>query len=1019
MQRPQLNPSIDIVNIGLENNGDFLSLFIETNDDILTGGNGMVDTFMVFIDYDLDEDTGYRIDYLGADYMAMIYGIDGELKGSTLHEFDALKDPNDWSGWKSIGNLVAASNDKRLEAQVSWDQLGDGEKQVDALFYSQDYGLGEDFADHVVSNVKGVLTAQVHSSETETYIGGNNPVLEITLEAIEADIELTELSISLMGTADVSEIGNLRLVDSATDNTLEQVAPASKDVAFSLDTPLLIDDGGRKDLAVLVDVIGFSGHTLGATIESSRDIRIETGPVSLEVLPSDRGMGYIGFIPQNFTIDGGFSDWTTPVPDNDVLPISNQDIDINEYDLASEDESFYFYVNVKGEMLDGTEVPFRNRIKGEPITGGPIDTDRDTVPDSVDPLPYNFDNQGLDDAETDNDVDADEIKDYPHGNDYWLNTTIPASFPAPYAGKPVSIFIGPITKPLATGEDFARIYLDTDGISGNGYDVQGFGADYLIEIKGKHSIILSKEVFRFAGQNPGQWIWDSIDEVDQLAVVQQSLEGRLDVSALGLISPSYAFIETSDWYEEKDFIPASEQVKGLIPEGTKHSQGATAGGGLVAKPTTATVTINGQIDAGEWTDAAYDDGSCYGGFCDVYMMHDDDYLYVRVDVNDNDMDDGEWVEIYFDSSHDDGSSVDADDYRFRIKRVAGTTMHEDADGAAWGTDDNTWTDGAVGDAGSYLVYEFKIPLTGSKKVWDYSPASAPRTGEIAGFDVRLYHDLGTVPPIYPETWCGYTEWTRSGGSGGTDCSSPPASLSDPRVWGDLFFDKPMLLITEVSSYGTGKSGGQFNEGVELHNEGPDSINLNGITIDDQDAEFSKSFSTSDVTTELNIASGQYVVIWTADGTDETTGPGANGYWDFYLDHGNNGNDLDDNDGDDLWLYYTYNGMGIDYMEYGTDSGTDADSCPSSPESWGSSANGWDDQNEPSAPSSTSESANRKWANNGYYIDNNKGSDWFTTPYTKSMGTHSSIPEFPSIIYPVVLLLLSFLIVRRKKKRKES
>lgn len=572
---PQLNANIDIVNIGLEDNGAYLSFFIETKGTILTGGNGVVDTFMVFIDYDLNADTGYRIDSLGADFMARIYGIDAKLKGSTIHQFDDLGDRDDWSGWSTVGNLPAASSGNRLEAQVPWDTLGEGEKQVDALFYSQDYDLGEDFADNIVSNVKGILAVQARSSETETFIGGDNPVLEIAFEAVESDIDFTELNISLMGTADASEIGNLRLIDTGTDTTLKQIAPTGKHVTFSLDSPLHIGESAKKELAVLADVTGFSGHTLGGTIESSRDIRIETGTVSLEVLPSDSGLGYIGFVPQNFTIDGGFSDWTTPVPDSDALSISNPDIDMSEYDLASEDESFYFYVSVKGEMLDGTPVPYRNRIRGEHPPPGPLDSDGDTVPDEFDSLPYNFDNQGLDDIDTYNDVDEDGIKDYPYGDDYWLNTTIPASFPAPYGGKPVSIFIGPTTEPPLTGEDTLRIYIDKDPAISEGYSVDTIYADYMIRTTGKNGEVFASELYEFPpGTSPGNGnAWTLLGQVQYMKGVS-GIEGLAELGAPLNVSTAEALIEIVDVHDELDDadLAIADATKGIGSVGAKSSK---------------------------------------------------------------------------------------------------------------------------------------------------------------------------------------------------------------------------------------------------------------------------------------------------------------------------------------------------------------------------------------------------------------------------------------------------------------
>jgi hypothetical protein len=573
--RDELNPSIDIVNIGLENNDDYLSFFIETEGTILAGGNDIVDTFMVFIDYDLDYDTGYRIDQLGADYMFMVYGEGGEVLDSILHEFDNHESHEDWNGWSVSGFFVAATSINRLEAQVSWDMLGTGEKQVDALFYSQDYALGEDFADHVVSNVGGVLLVETRSAGSDVLTGGDNRILEIELKALESDIEVTELNISLIGTTYVFEIGNLKLVDRITGDTIKQVAPSSKNATFTLDAPVRIDEGSTLEWLVLVDVIGASGHTVGARIENSRDVQVEAGTASLKELSSDRGLGYIGFVPQNFTIDGGFSDWTTPVNDTDVLSIANPDIDIHDYDLAVEDDSFYFYLSVEGEMLKGTEVPFRNRIKDEQTTGVPPDSDRDTVPDEVDPLPNNFDNQGRDDEQTDNDVDEDQIKDYPYGDDWWLNTTIPLSFPTTYAGKPVSIFIGPVIMPPMTGEDTLRIYIDENPSILEGYTVDGLFADYMIQVTGKNWNVINSELFEFpSGASPGNGnAWTLLGSVQCMKDLS-GIEGLAELGVPLNVSIAEALIEMVDTKKELDKagLVLADATKGIGSVGVKSSK---------------------------------------------------------------------------------------------------------------------------------------------------------------------------------------------------------------------------------------------------------------------------------------------------------------------------------------------------------------------------------------------------------------------------------------------------------------
>src|SRR3989449_7145487 len=94
-------------------------------------------------------------------------------------------------------------------------------------------------------------------------------------------------------------------------------------------------------------------------------------------------------------------------------------------------------------------------------------------------MPLDFNNDGTPDAQTNGDYDGDGITDYgfPGGTDYWLNTTIPNTFPVPYAGRAVSVYIGPTKSPPAPGEDVLRLFLDVDNSTWSGYSIGGVGAE--------------------------------------------------------------------------------------------------------------------------------------------------------------------------------------------------------------------------------------------------------------------------------------------------------------------------------------------------------------------------------------------------------------------------------------------------------------------------------------------------------------------------------------------------------------
>jgi len=362
-------------------------------------------------------------------------------------------------------------------------------------------------------------------------------------------------------------------------NVISEKFVFNRNITFNFEPAIEISMDDSITWHIAVDIKNSNGRTLGASIINPGNVKIENGTVSLRRMPSDHELGYLGIVPINTTIDGGFSDWTTPVSDLDGSPVSNPDIDIHSYDFVVDNNFFYFYLKVEGALMNGTLVPYWNQVTGEtPTVVGPFDSDLDTIPDTFDPLPFNFDNQGLDDNQTNNDVDEDGIKDHPYGSDYWLNTTIlnDTGIPPDYWGIEVNRYIGPMEKPSVLGEDVIRIYLETANNSGNGYLLKNpplgvMYADYLIEIKGKNGNILSNNLLGFNGQNPGIWDWEFIMNIDELEKDCSQIEGKMDKTLSGISSISYAFIDMSDWDLNRDEIADREMVKSVDIETTKAS----------------------------------------------------------------------------------------------------------------------------------------------------------------------------------------------------------------------------------------------------------------------------------------------------------------------------------------------------------------------------------------------------------------------------------------------------------------
>ncbi len=212
---------------------------------------------------------------------------------------------------------------------------------------------------------------------------------------------------------------------------------------------------------------------------------------------------YLFTPPSNVSIDGAFGDWKN-IREDVIGDVSDPNIDLTNYSYTHNLSDIFF--EVRGRMMGGTDIPLFYHW-------APKDSDRDTVPDKYDKYPYDFNNDGIPDNESYvvvngkklPDVDGDGVADYPYGPDTWLNTTIPSNFPKPYAGRKVSVYIGPPPpqKPK-NGNDTAELYFGNGDSKGAHLYWVPFVVDYKITITGRDGIYRAY-LYRYS---PGRWIFE-------------------------------------------------------------------------------------------------------------------------------------------------------------------------------------------------------------------------------------------------------------------------------------------------------------------------------------------------------------------------------------------------------------------------------------------------------------------------------------------------------------------------------
>ncbi len=497
--------------------GDYYYMYI--------GGHlNLKEGISIVIDSDGNSGSGYLYKGLGLEYRIW---INDKMK-ATLYGFSGT-DQHNWSSWKEIGGLKVAGGSGGVELEIAKKYIGnDGViKVINGIHETSPIGL---FKSLVIGYLK---------------LGGGR---------INGEEELGKLYLNNTYKSGVLVKGiKIENAGNATGVRIE-----------------LYSDGKVLGEGKVGDYITFSQ---GLVVENSKEIDVyyaggahsgTTLRPEIKGILGTRGMGvsegdgfYVNSTPGSPRIDGIYADWQ-PYRENASMNNLPGSEDIVAYAKYGDIGESYFYLQTRGELASGILIPVQS--------AGPKDSDRDGVPDSEDPYPYDFNNDGVPDKDSyvvvngnrEPDVDGDGIPDYPHGNDMWLNTTIPNStaFPPEYRGKKVSIYIGPPkgAKPIYP-YDYLEVYISGD----NGYDIGGIKAQYLFRLYGIGGEIKGYEFKEYNGE---KFVNKNIDfHIDgDLAHSWSRVEFKLPIS-IGNRNVLYRVVSFGGFYEDMAHEPFKKSTQ--------------------------------------------------------------------------------------------------------------------------------------------------------------------------------------------------------------------------------------------------------------------------------------------------------------------------------------------------------------------------------------------------------------------------------------------------------------------------
>ncbi|MDD4307541.1 MAG: lamin tail domain-containing protein [Thermoplasmata archaeon] len=643
-----LDPDLIIRETRFAAQEDRVSIFVMFGGDAFAGESGDVTSLWALIDIDPTADTGYPMNGMGVDLMAEIYGWDNAIRGSGLSRFGTDADRDDWNGFTSIGSVSAQMAGPRLEASVNIPRdmmaLVDG---IEVQVMTANSAGEADITDYMMSDSAGGTVAEFSRLGSDTITPGDGVVLgQIALSAhSDAESEFTEMTFRITGLATAADISNPVLTD-AEGNTV-QTSVTSLDAAgftLSFHEPEAPGLNQTELLTLRADVMqSADGKTLGIELAGANCSAGEPTVRNTQTI-----LQYVG-TPTGLAVDGAFGDWAavqgSDDPVGDVISQTpnatflNANIDLTEVRLGLQDDgALYYQFAVDGVALGGDSVPTVRHRPGPVTPPQSADSDRDTVPDSIDIYPQDFSNDGIDDAQAltpsnHPDVDGDGAADYPDGQDWWINTTIPSDFPSPYTGREISIYIGPINSTYVEnkGDDRAYVLIDADGNTETGLDLKGgFGIDYTAVISGKGNRILASELYSYdpASQTTG-WVFE---ENITAALDWTRIEGSLNMAAMGIEDGHNfsVFISLEDWRGSRDSVdtmPPPETLSIYTASGTRSPAGdnivinelvtlpATGEFVEICNPTAAAINIGGwRLRTGNTDLIVFPTGTVLGAF---------------------------------------------------------------------------------------------------------------------------------------------------------------------------------------------------------------------------------------------------------------------------------------------------------------------------------------------------------------------------------------------------------------------
>jgi len=344
------SPGISVDRWSFDTSDSSLYFYVRTQGAMMN--TEQVESVLLYVDEDDSANTGYLIDGIGADFLLAVDGWNGSVQSTSISQYGSQTDHLNWNSWTSFASLKYSMSSNQLEASA---------------LLSEPPSISS----------KAIL---VYKDEMERESASKPVPIQGSLLVVEQKLLPSLDSTGIVASSTSSQLLRLNFTCEGDDGSVTSVSPsltgcvlAGQIQSFS------IAPGETVTRDIAVDTTSASpGQAVSAAIVSSS---VQSSFDSVKVI-GEAAKAYVESVPGSIVIDGAFGDWASRTSiDSDIVPVQNQNVNIDEVGAGNDTDSAYFYVSVKGNICSGSFAPLKCAKPSGSGGGGPVTLPRRTAED--------------------------------------------------------------------------------------------------------------------------------------------------------------------------------------------------------------------------------------------------------------------------------------------------------------------------------------------------------------------------------------------------------------------------------------------------------------------------------------------------------------------------------------------------------------------------------------------------------------------------------------------------------------